>query len=259
MKVLIIEDESPAAARLQSLLHDVDPAIEVAEVLDSVELAVQHLKVASDYDVIFMDIHLADGRSFAIFDAVEVKIPVVFTTAYDQYAMQAFDVNGIDYLLKPVHKNRLVQALEKLKDIETHFAKNHPAIAIDKLMNYIAQTSEKAYKTRFLVTKGESLLPINIEQVAYFFAQDKFVFLVTDDKQQHILNASLDELAAKLNPKQFFRANRQFIVSLKSVKKVHYYFNYKLKIELTPPCTDEVLVSRARISDFKLWLEGEMA
>ena len=132
-----------------------------------------------------------------------------------------------DYLLKPVHKNRLSQSLTKLHEMKAHFEQNN---TVAKLMQYITQNTEKVYKTRFLVAKGDSLLPVNIEQVAYFFAQDKYVFLVTTDRQQHIINITLDELSVKPNPVHFFRANRQFIVSAKSVKKVHHYFNYKLKI-----------------------------
>ena len=254
MKALIIEDELHAAQRLINLLNETGREIEIVGTLDSIETSIKWLKENPDPDVIFLDIQLADGLSFAIFDQVEVKSPVIFATAYDEYAIKAFEINSIDYLLKPIKLERLEASLEKL-------AKLRPTLSTDQitaqLQNMIVDYHErnKTYRSRFLVNKADSMIPIATEDIAYLYTEDKVVFLITRDNRRFMINYSLDQLEKQLNPVSFFRVNRQFIVAMRSIHKIHNYFNYKLKVELTPVSEHEVIVSRQKVAEFKEWLD----
>jgi len=254
MKALIIEDELHAAQRLINLLKETGRQIEILETLDSIESSIKWLKENDDPDVIFLDIQLADGLSFAIFDQVDVKSPVIFATAYDEYAIKAFEINSIDYLLKPIKLERLEASLEKLEKLKPSLT----SIQITaQLQNMIIDYHErnKTYRSRFLVSKADSMIPIATEDIAYLYTEDKVVFLITRDNRRFMLNYSLDQLEKQLNPVTFFRVNRQFIVAMRSIHKIHNYFNYKLKIELTPVSEQEVIVSRQKVAEFKEWLD----
>jgi len=249
MRAIIIEDENLTARRLQSLLEDCDPAIQVAAVLPSVAESVDWLRRHGQPDLIFMDIHLEDDLAFRIFEQVDVHAPVIFTTAYDEYMIRAFKVNSIDYLLKPVNPDELAQAVGKFKALRAHFANPH----LDSLLQFISQ-KEPAYKSRFMIPVGTKLKSIETKDVAYFFSEEKLTFLVTKDGHQFPIDYSLEKLIGILDPKYFFRVSRQFIVSFGSIQQVHTYIKGKLKLELHPKSRLEVLVSGDRMTDFKEWL-----
>lgn len=251
MKVLIIEDEAPAARRLTQLVKECRPDAEVLGQIDSVEEAIEWCNTNEMPDLAFMDIQLADGLSFEIFEAVSVKCPVVFTTAYDEYAIKAFKVNSIDYLLKPIDKAELKSAFDKFDLLKNN---NSPAIDIGELVKTFGV--QQNFKTRFLVKQGQRLIPIDAERIAYFFAEDKLVFLVTSDDHKYIVDYTLEQLEGKLNPQHFFRANRKIITSMPAVKDIHLSFNGKLKIYLKPDLKkgEEIFVSRERASEFKTWM-----
>jgi len=255
MKVLIIEDEDLAAKRLAKLLKELMPDIDVSGPIDTIESSVKHLQSGAQYDLIFLDIQLADGKSFLIFDKVKIDVPVIFTTAYDQYAIRAFELNCIDYLLKPINTEKLHNAIDKFKKIMDFYSKSD----VNKdLMEMVRSLQvQTLFKSRFLVNKGDTLIPISTNEIAYFYAEDKVVFLATLENKKYLINYTLEELEQKLNPKHFFRVNRQFLSSLASIRKVHNYFNYKLKLDLQPDSGIEVIVSKARTSDFKAWMNGE--
>ena len=254
MKVLIIEDETLAAKRLQQLLKEIDPEIETFGPIDTVVDAVEHLKSNSNYDVLFLDIQLADGKSFTIFERVQVSIPVIFVTAYNEFAIKAFDLNSIDYLLKPVYLEKLKESLQKLAKIKEYYQKNTINDDISLLMSVLRKSPEKQIKSRFLVNKADTLLPINTSEIAWFVAEDKLVFLMTTAATRYAINYSLDELEEKLDSAQFFRINRQYICNIDSIAKIYSFFNYRLKIELKPKPLEEIFVSKSRASEFKIWL-----
>jgi DNA-binding LytR/AlgR family response regulator len=256
MDVLLIEDEAPAARRLQQLIEEIAPQTQVLDVIDSVEAAVKWLQHHQAPDIIFMDIQLADGLSFDILDQTPIQSPVIFTTAYDDYAIKAFTVNSIDYLLKPVEKAALARSLQKHENLSAQFRGNiQPQPALQELLHTL-QLREKNYKTRFLVSLGDKLFTIPVEDIAYFTSEDKVVVLITQDQHRYLIDFSLDKLEMLLNPRYFFRLNRQFIAQLPAIKNIHHHFNGKLKVELQPSQNKEILVSRDRAMAFKEWLDG---
>ena len=250
LNVLIIEDEPPAARRLGRLLQELEPQAQIMEILDSVSSAVRWLQ-HHQADLIFADIHLADGNSFAIFEQVKVKTPIVFTTAYDQYAIRAFKLNSVDYLLKPIERGDLAQALEK-------FRESRPAAVPFDVQAVISALEEQktrpTYQRRFMVTSGEKIKSIPIEEVAYFFGQQKYVFLITPDGRQHLIDYTLTQLEDLLDPEQFFRINRQFIIGYQAITHMYTYSKSRVKIELTPPSDMEAIVSIEKAPRFKEWL-----
>jgi Response regulator of the LytR/AlgR family len=255
MKALIIEDEDLAAQRLVKLLNNLEPEMEVSGPIDTIEGAVKHFQSNPQYDLIFLDIQLADGKSFLIFDKVKIDIPIIFTTAYDEFAIRAFELNSIDYLLKPINTQKLRNALDKLKKLREFYSKPEANRDLVEMLRSLQLPA--SYKTRFLVNKGDTLIPVSTREIAYFYAEDKVVFLVTHENKKYLINYTLEELEQKLDPKQFFRINRQFLASLASIRKVYNYFNYKLKLDLLPDPDIEIIVSKARTSDFKAWMNGE--
>lgn len=257
MKALIIEDEDLAAQRLKQLLLETEPGIELTGPLDSIEESVRHLQKDQSYDIIFLDIQLADGKSFSIFEKMKINIPVIFTTAYDEYAIRAFELNSVDYLLKPIHKDKLRNAIDKLKKIRGFYESGDANKDLIEMIRSMQANRIQVYKSRFLVNKGDVLIPIAANEIAYFYAEDKVVFLATTEGKKYLINYTLEELELKLNPQQFFRVNRQFISSLTSIRKVHNYFHYKLKLDLVPDPGTEVIVSKARTGDFKAWMNSE--
>jgi DNA-binding LytR/AlgR family response regulator len=254
MKALIIEDEYPAAERLEKLIQKADENIEVLAVLESISQAKKWFAQSPAPQLIFSDIQLSDGLSFEIFESISVKSPVIFTTSYDEYAIKAFKVKSIDYLLKPIKPQELALALAKFREMQTAFSPNDYALKIDSLIDSLKTTSKK-YKTRFLVRQQEQLIPVSQEEIAYFFTANELVCLVRKDSRQFLIDFTLEELENMLNPACFFRLNRQLISSLMAVHKIHTYFNGKLKIDLLPELSQEVLVSRDKAVVFKAWLE----
>jgi len=252
MKVLIIEDEQATAQRLGKLLQEIEPAIEVIEVLDSIDSCVKWFKSNHHPDLIFQDIHLADGSSFEIFGQVEVKSPVIFVTAYDQYALQAFKVNSVDYLLKPVKKTDLIEALKKFH--KYHELKKETTFDYSALAQLIKKEN---VQKRFLVRYGEKIKAVDIENIAYFFTQESNLFFKTFDNHQYPLEISLDKLEPMLDATQFYRINRQFIINYKAIKEMYSYSKSRVKIELNPPCEIETIASTERSGDFKQWLTGK--
>lgn len=253
---MIIEDEEHAALRLSKMLKELEPGIEINGPLDTIKNSVLHLQEKMDYDLIFLDIQLADGRSFSIFEQININNPVIFTTAYDEFAVKAFELNSVDYLLKPIHQERLKTALLKFKKMKEVYGNGETSAFLNELLISFKSQQEKQYQSRFLVSKADSLIPVQAEEVAYFYAEDKVVFLVKSEGSKYIVNYTLDDLENRVNPKQFFRVNRQYLVSVHAIKKVHHYFNYKLKLDLSPISDEDVVVSKLRTSDFKMWMNG---
>lgn len=257
MKVVIIEDEALTAQRLRQLLLKYDADIEVLAVLPSVEESVAWFKENDDPELIFMDIHLEDGQSFSIFETINLDVPVIFTTAYDDYMIQAFKVNSVDYLMKPIGLEELSAAIDKYK--KYHLAKSaateEPAAAMDwqTLLQAVGQ-KETSYKERFLISVGSRLRTIDVSEVAYFFSADKVTFLTTKDGQRFPIDNSLDKLQLQLDPKQFFRINRHCMASFAAIDNIHVYPKGRLKLDLKPAMKEEVFVSLDRVTAFKDWL-----
>ncbi|MEO9965116.1 MAG: LytTR family DNA-binding domain-containing protein [Reichenbachiella sp.] len=247
-RVVIVEDENLAAQKLIRQLGEVDPAMEIVSVLDTVSGAVDFLNT-NEVDLIFLDIHLGDDLSFNIFKETKVKTPIIFTTAYDQYAIQAFKLNSVDYLLKPINKSELKEALDK-------FQENRQVSSVDYrlLVESLQSTMEPTSQKRFMVYKGDKVKTINTAEVAYFFAEGKYVYLVNMDGVEYLIDYTLDKLQSKLEPEQFFRINRQFIIQICAIKEMIAYSKGRLKIELDPTPRKETIVSTDRSSDFKNWL-----
>jgi DNA-binding LytR/AlgR family response regulator len=255
MKTIIIEDEYPAAERLGQLLGKLDAPVEVLAVLQSVSESIRWLTGNPAPDLVFSDIQLSDGLSFQIFEAVPVSSPIVFTTSYDEYAIKAFKVKSIDYLLKPIKLPELQGAVHKFRQMQPAARASDYALRIESLLDSLPVPGKK-YKNRFLVKQNEQLLPIAREEIAYFFAGNGLVCLVRHDGRQFIVDYTLEELEQLLEPAHFFRLNRQFITTLPSIAGIHTYFNGKLKLELQPRMAGEVLVSREKVPAFKEWIEG---
>jgi DNA-binding LytR/AlgR family response regulator len=249
MRVLIIEDERPAANRLRQLLKDMLPDSEIYGHLDSIVSAVEWFRSYPAPDLIFCDIQLADGQSFEIFEKVKIESPIIFTTAFDQYAIKAFKLNSVDYLLKPIDPNELDQALTKFKSLKT-------APALDAgLLKSILQQSEKTYKSRFMVRFGETIQSIGTDEAAYFYSQDKVVFLQTRQGRKYVLDYTLDQLEEMLDPKRFFRLNRKYLAAVDVIESIYTYSNSRLKIRLQQCEDNDILVSREKVGVFKEWLD----
>lgn len=250
MKVLLLEDETLAAERLQNLLAGIDASFIFVGHLKSIEAAVQWLTKNPHPDLIFADIRLLDGLCFEVFQQVPVTTPVIFTTAYDQYAMKAFEVNSVDYLLKPVQEDKLRKALSKvnLKPAGT------PAVDYAEIIRQL-QAAQKQYKSRFMVRVGQKILAVPVEKIAYFYSEKKLSFLVTRDQKRYPIDQPLDELTEVLDPHIFFRANRQFIVTFASIAEIYTYFKGRIKLQLTPAAPEEVIISSERSPEFKKWID----
>lgn len=251
MKVIIIEDEAPAFRRLQKVLEEIDPEIDIVEVIDSVEDSVKWFNNHNQPDLIFMDIQLSDGLSFEIFEQVKITKPVVFTTAFDEYMLRAFKVNSIDYLLKPIKKEDLDRSLTKYNDFKITFGKTQTDI--NSLISQI-RLDDKRYKSRFLVKKGEQLVSISADDISIFYTLNGVVHLKTNADKVYILDFTLDELEKQLDPETFFRANRQFIVSLGGIKTIHKWHKGKLLVETHVATEEQITVSTEKASQFKSWL-----
>lgn len=251
MKVVIVEDELAASENLTHLLSNVDPNIEIIQVIESVEDAVNYFKSTDSADLIMMDIHLADGISFEIFDQVKISTPIIFTTAYDQYAIQAFKVNSIDYLLKPIVEEELGLAIEKFKQSNSKSGVDEGQLS--GLLNLLS-SSASSYKSSLLVQKRDELVPLKTDDIAYIYIDTGMVKAITKDKDQFILNKKLEDLETELDPNKFMRINRQFIMSKEAITKLKFYFNGKLIVHTQPPFSERIVVSKAKAGDVKSWL-----
>lgn len=253
MKVLIIEDEAPAFRRLQKILEETDPDIEIVEVIDSVEDSVKWFRHHEPPHLVFMDIQLSDGISFEIFDQIKVTAPVIFTTAFDEYMLKAFKVNSIDYLLKPIRQEELAKSLEKYQELRQSFS-GEGQVNISELVKEI-RLDDKKFKSRFLAKQGDKLISIESESIAYFQSRHGVVHLVTLENKKYILDHTLDEVSQEVDPEKFYRANRQFIVRFKAIAMVHRYHKGKLLVEMSPKTDEEIIVSAEKASSFKGWLD----
>lgn len=248
MKAIIIEDESVAAQALQSLVQELYPELEIVAILQTIEESVEWFEENAMPDLVFMDIHLADGSSFAIFDKSEIACPIIFTTAYDEYALKAFEVNSIDYLLKPINKVDLERALNKFKN----FTSSPDKTSLEGLLAQMGSLTKK-YKTCFLIPERDKLIPLATSNIAYIFIDTKTVKAISKDGHTYYLNQTLDDIMAQLDPEVFFRANRQFIISRNAVKDLSIWFGNKLAVNLTVPVPEKIIVSKARVGEFKTW------
>jgi DNA-binding LytR/AlgR family response regulator len=250
MKVVIIEDEQLSAQRLEGMLKKINPAMEVLAILPSVAESVEWFKCNTDPDLIFMDIHLEDGQCFNIYEKINLDLPAIFTTAYDEYMIRAFKVNSIDYLMKPINYEELVHAIEKYKRLHEQQSEKENMGALLQAI----QTKEADYKQRFLISIGSRLKTVEVADVHYFYSAEKVTFLVTKDNQRYPVDFSLDKLAAALNPQKFYRINRQMMLGLSAITNIHVYPKGRLRIDVVPDFKEEVLVSLDKVVEFKEWL-----
>ncbi|MBI1223640.1 MAG: response regulator [Bacteroidetes bacterium] len=249
MTALIIEDEEAAARRLAKLIQEVDASIKIVDQLDSIEASINWFEHHAMPDLIFMDINLADGLSFEIFKYREINKPVIFTTAFDQYTLQAFKVNAVDYLLKPIKKAELEQAIHKFVKLHTPNTANYKELA--------QSMQRDEYNSRFLIRFGQTIKVVEFRDVAYFYTEDKITFLITKEGKRYPIEPSLEKLEEMADPRSYFRINRQFIINIESIKEMYAYSKSRVKLILEPPIDRETVVSTERSPVFKKWLTGK--
>jgi two-component system response regulator LytT len=254
MITLIIEDEKPAARLLQRKLEKLDVRVET--MLHSVEESIQWFSNNQHPDLIFLDIQLSDGLSFEIFEKIDIKSAIIFTTAYDEYALKAFKLNSIDYLLKPIDEDDLETAVSKFKSRLPKASSETSNIQLDfeQIRQMLSNPFEKTYKKRFTVKIGQHLKLINTEEIECFFSENKGTYLHTYDNRNYLIDSTLEILEQELDKKDFFRVSRKFIVPLQAIKEIQVYTNSRLKVILPTYKEDEVIVSREKVQDFKTWL-----
>ena len=254
MKVIIIEDELPAISRLKTLLVKYDADIEIVAELHNVIESVNWLEINSDFDLIFMDIRLTDGLSFDIFNHIEIQKPIIFITAYNQYAVDAFKVNSIDYLLKPLKYKDLCRALDKIQTLQN----NLPVVDSREYENLgkILRQAKKSFKSRFMVKLGDHIKSVLTENILLFYAEGRTVYLITKKGNKFIIDYTLDELIKQIDPEMFFRANRSVILNINAIKDVVVYSGSRLKVVLNIDFDKEIIVSRERVNLLKEWFEG---
>ena len=252
MTILIIEDEPQAVERLSNLVKQLQPNVQLLASLDSVKRSVAWIKTNPKPDLVFMDIQLADGLSFEIFDQVEIKSPIIFTTAYNEYALKAFKVNSIDYLLKPVDAHELKAAFQKHENLTSTSA---PSDKMMESISYAMQMLTKKYKERFVIKVGEHLKSIETNDILFLYSLEKATFAQTNDGRKHILDFTLDQLDTLLDPKSYFRINRKYIVGVSSIQDMISYTNSRLKLVLKTSDDSDVIVARERVQEFKEWLD----
>lgn len=258
MKVLIIEDEKPAAEKIKNYLDLYDNKIQVLEVISSVEKGVQWLtEYDQAIDLIIADIQLTDGTSFDIFSQVKINYPIIFTTAYDEYAIKAFELNSIDYLLKPLSFESFFKSMDKIEKLRESLSANKQKIQIEQLTETLS-LFQKSYKTRFMVKVGERIRSFTTEKIALFYADGRTVYLVTNEHKEYIVDYRLEELIDIIDPAMFFRIGRSFIVNIQAIRDVVVYSNSRLKIRLNTDFDKELIVSRDKVASFKEWFSGNM-
>ncbi len=251
MNVIIIEDEKPSARRLQRMLNAIH--VEAQTMLHSVEESIEWFQNNQHPDLIFLDIQLSDGLSFEIFEAIEIKSSIIFTTAYDEYALQAFKLNSIDYLLKPIDAEELAKAVTKYKD--RSLEKQSVTLDFNDIKKLLVNPVGREYKKRFSIKVGQHLKLINIEDIECFYSENKGTYLYTTEGRNYLLDTTLEQLEDELEPQAFFRINRKFFVNVNAIKDMISYTNSRLQIKLNSYNDQEVIVARERVKDFKAWLE----
>jgi DNA-binding LytR/AlgR family response regulator len=250
MKVLIVEDEKLAADKLEKLILEIDPDIEVLGIADSVKDTAKWLANNTSPDLIFMDIQLGDGICFEVFEIIEVKCPIIVTTAFNEYAQEAFKVNSIDYLLKPINKDEVKSALDKFHSMKAVFDMAESA----RRMSEAKKMLESGYKMRFMVKIGEHIVSVPVEEIAYFFSRDKGTFFKTNEGRSFLVDYSLEQVEDMSDPIGFFRINRKYLVSFQSISDIITYSNSRLKVVVPHMDEGDILVSRHRVKEFKNWL-----
>lgn len=248
MKVLIIEDENRAASHLERLIKKADPGMEVVMRLETVRDAVEFLSAEPEIGLIFSDIQLADGLSFEIYRKVQVKCPIIFTTAWDHYAIEAFNTNGIDYLLKPVEEDRLRKAIEKARQFS-------PIPMLEKLLAMTGIQPRKSYKSRFLIKIGDKIKSVPTEEILVFYSMEKATYLFARSKRSYCIDFALDQLGSMLDPEEFFRINRKYIVSIDACSNITAWSNSRLKLRIDGIDDQEIIVARERVQEFRDWLD----
>ncbi|MCG2617785.1 LytTR family DNA-binding domain-containing protein [Terrimonas sp. NA20] len=257
MKVLIVEDEELAVKKLRKTLASVDPDAEVVGVADSIMATVKWINENPLPDLILMDIELSDGQSFEIFNRVAIKCPVIFTTSYDEYALKAFKVNSVDYLLKPIQKEDLEAALQKMHQLKDMYKKpdSKQDMNIESLVKELQEKLQlKDYRKRFLVRHAQKLVSVDTDEIAYFFSDGRLNFFKTHDNKKFVVDYTMDELEEMLDPQRYFRISRSFYISVSSVEQIHDYFGNRLLLHLRPAVDKESIVSREKVTDFKKWM-----
>ncbi len=249
MDVIIIEDERRSANMLERLIGEVDPSMTIVAKLESVRESVEFLRKNKNISLIFSDIQLGDGLSFEIFEKTDLTCPIIFTTAYDQYAIKAFKANGIDYLLKPVKSDDLEKAITKFKQ----FSKQAPITDITAIANLLLERKSE-YKSRFMIKVGEKIKVISVEDIPAFYSMKKATFIFTSNQRNYVIDYSLDQLQILLNPERFFRINRKYIVSLDYIDEIIAWSNSRLKIKIPGLEEENIVVARDRTKEFKEWL-----
>jgi DNA-binding LytR/AlgR family response regulator len=251
---IIIEDELPAARLLSKMLMELRPEWDVMTLPGSIEESVEWFNNHTHPDILFLDIQLSDGNSFLLIEQAHPECMIIFTTAYDEYALRAFSVNSIDYLLKPIHSERLEEAILKFENLTSVSLKNNIRTEqIKELIHHFAH-SDKIYRTRFLVSGNEKFYTLQVDEVAYFYSENKFTFAVTRQNKEHVIDLSLDKLKEQLDPDVFFRINRQILINIHAIEKIEPYFQNKVTVHMLPPFKEQLVVSREKVSDFKRWL-----
>jgi len=256
MNIFIVEDEELAVKKLKKTLMSVDGTANIVGEADSIKSSVAWLENNPAPDLILMDIELADGQSFEIFNQTEVSSPVIFITSYDEFALKAFKVNSVDYLLKPVQKEDLQLALEKYRNMKTLYARGSGAEpSIDSLVKELQQKLHlKEYRKRFLVKHGQKLVSVEVGDIAYFFSDGRLNFFKTFDNRKFVVDYTMDELSGMLDPDRYYRISRSFFISVDSVEQIHEYFGNRLLLNLRPAIDKEAIVSREKVTEFKNWL-----
>lgn len=249
MNAIIIEDEKLSAEHLGNLLVKIDPGIHILGIYDSIKQSINAFKSGLKADILFLDVQLADGLSFEIFGEIQVDTPIIFTTAYDEYAIRAFKLNSVDYLLKPIGIDELKAALDKFKK----FNKTDYSRMLDNIVNSYGFI-KKQYKSRFMIKIGENIVSVKTGDIAHFIFEDGIVLLSTSTNHQYPVDFTLEQLEAMLDPSEFFRINRKVIININSIQKTGTYFNSRLKITSSMLHDDSSIVSRERVNDFKEWL-----
>src|SRR6218665_159664 len=250
MRAIIIEDEKPAAEKLLKAIRKTDSSVEIVAVLGSVRSAVEWLEQNPMPGLVFMDIELSDGLSFKIFDAVNINSPVIFCTAFDDYWQEAFEHNSIDYLLKPIKEDKLEAALKKYDKLKQHFSADLRELLQSR------QQSFSEYKKRLLVKRGTDYISVKAEDIAYFYATHKLVCMIDNKNQKFILDQSLSEIEKQLDPAQFYRVNRKYLVQLNSIKKIKCFPKSKLQLELEPATNEDIIISQDNVTAFKEWMSS---
>lgn len=254
IKAVIIEDEIPAARLLKSMINSLRPNWDVLVLPGNIEESVEWFSSNPHPDIIFLDIQLSDGNSFVFIEQAKPDSMIVFTTAFDEYAVRAFSLNSIDYLLKPIHKERLKDAISKFENLTSRYIKEfNERSQIQEVLRSLSNP-DKRYRTRFLISGVDRLFTLQVQDIAYFYSEYKETFAVTCNGKEYIIELSLDKLVDQLDPDRFFRANRQMVLSIDAIKKIEPYFQNRISVSIYPPYKNKVLVSKEKITTFKLWL-----